>query len=170
MVEEGAFREDLLFRLQVVTVTMPPLRERREDVPALAAHLAAELAERHGRPVEGLTESARRALVAHDWPGNVRELRNALERAIVLSAGGEIDVADLPDRVAGGEAALRPVDAALAGLSFQEARDRARDAFDRSFLSAALERHDGNVSATARDLGMHRQTLQKILRRLDLSP
>lgn len=84
--------------------------------------------------------------------------------------GPRIDVADLPDRVTGGGAALRPADAALAGLSFQEARERAADAFDRSFLSAALERRGGNVSATARDLGMHRQTLQKILRRLHLSP
>ena len=150
---------------------MPPLRERREDVPALATRFAAELAERHGRSIEGLTEAARRALVAHGWPGNVRELRNAIERAVVLASGDEIDVADLPDRVTGGEsAALRPADAALAGLSFQEARERAMNAFDRSFLSAALERRDGNISATARDLGMHRQTLQKILRRLDLSP
>ena len=110
------------------------------------------------------------ALVAYDWPGNVRELRNVLERAVVLAESEEIDVAALPARVTGVSTAPGPIDAALADLPYTEARDRAVDAFERSFLAAALERHGGNVSATARALGLHRQSLQKILRRLDLSP
>jgi DNA-binding NtrC family response regulator len=166
---ERAFRSDLLYRLQVVTVELPPLRERRQDIPALAAHFVAGFAERHRAPVRALSERARRALLAHDWPGNVRELRNALERAIVLAEGDEIDAADLPAAVAGSAAPLRPAEAALAGLPFAEARARALDAFDRSFLAAALDRHAGNVSATARTLGLHRQSLQKLLRRLGIS-
>ncbi|HET9334736.1 MAG TPA: sigma-54 dependent transcriptional regulator [Gemmatimonadota bacterium] len=167
MAARGEFREDLLYRLQVVTLRLPPLRERRADIPALAVHFVAELAGRYDRPVRSLSAAARRALVAYDWPGNVRELRNVLERAVVLAETEEIDVTALPPRMTGATSALGPVDAALADLPYTEARDRAMDAFERSFLAAALERHGGNVSATARSLGLHRQSLQKILRRLD---
>ena len=170
MTGRGEFREDLLYRLQVVTLRLPPLRERRADIPALAVHFIAELASRHDRPVRSLSTAARRALVAYDWPGNARELRNVLERAVVLADGDEIDLAALPHRVTGATTPPGPVDAALADLPYTEARDRAVEAFERSFLVAALERHAGNVSATARALGLHRQSLQRILRRLDISP
>ncbi|MBA2244044.1 MAG: sigma-54-dependent Fis family transcriptional regulator, partial [Gemmatimonadetes bacterium] len=111
---------------------------------------------------------ARRALLAHDWPVNVRELRNALERAVVLAEGDAIELSDLPASIAGASAPLRPADAALAELPYADARARAVEAFDRSFLAAALERQGGNVSATARVLGLHRQSLQKLLRRLEI--
>jgi DNA-binding NtrC family response regulator len=166
---EGAFRTDLLYRLQVVAIELPPLRERRADIPALAAHFVAGFAERHRSPVRALADDARRALLAHDWPGNVRELRNALERAVVLSENDTIDAADLPAQVTGSAAPLRPAEAALADLHFADARARALDAFDRSFLAAALDRHGGNVSRTARALGLHRQSLQKLLRRLEIA-
>jgi DNA-binding NtrC family response regulator len=166
---EGAFRTDLLYRLQVVAIELPPLRERRADIPALAAHFVAGFAERHRSPVRALADDARRALLAHDWPGNVRELRNALERAVVLSENDAIDAADLPAQVTGSAAPLRPAEAALADLHFAEARARALHAFDRSFLAAALDRHGGNVSRTARALGLHRQSLQKLLRRLEIA-
>jgi two-component system, NtrC family, response regulator HydG len=165
----GAFREDLLYRLSVVQLHLPPLRERREDVGPLATHFIAHFAERHGRPALPLDESARRALLAHDWPGNVRELRNAIERAVVMAEGEAIGLRDLPSTIASSSAPLRPVDAALAELSFADARSRALEAFERSFLLASLERHGGNVSATARALGVHRQSLQKMLRRLDIT-
>jgi DNA-binding NtrC family response regulator len=163
---EGRFREDLLYRLCVVALHLPPLRERREDIPALAVRFIVHFAERHGRPVRSLSEPARRALLAHDWPGNVRELRNAIERAVVLAEGEAIEVADLPAGIAGSLAPLSPTDAALAGLSYADARARALEAFERSFLAAALERYDHNVSRAARELGLHRQSLQKLLRRL----
>jgi DNA-binding NtrC family response regulator len=169
MAGRGDFRDDLLYRLQVVTLRLPPLRERRADIPALAVRFIAELASRHDRQVRALSTSARRALVAYDWPGNVRELRNVLERAVVLADGDEMDLAALPARVSGATGAPGPVDAALAELPYTEARERAVEAFERSFLAAALERHAGNVSATARSLGLHRQSLQKILRRLDIT-
>jgi DNA-binding NtrC family response regulator len=168
LVTEARFREDLLHRLRVVQIHLPPLRERRGDVMPLAAHFIARFAERHGRPALSLDDDARRALLAHDWPGNIRELRNVLERAVVLTEGTSIGAADLPAGVTGSTSALRPTDAALADLSFSEARARANDEFDRAFLVAALERHDGNVSSTARALGMHRQSLQKMLKRLEL--
>ncbi|HYH83090.1 MAG TPA: sigma-54 dependent transcriptional regulator [Longimicrobium sp.] len=165
---DGGFREDLLYRLRVIALHLPPLRERREDVPAIALHFLGEMAARHGRPVRGLGEGARRALLAYEWPGNVRELRNAIERAVVLAEGGEIEVGDLPPQLLASAAPLGPVDAALADLPFAEARERAVDAFERAYLQAALERH-GNVSAAARALGLHRQSLQKKLRQLGLT-
>ncbi|HET6764687.1 MAG TPA: sigma 54-interacting transcriptional regulator, partial [Longimicrobiaceae bacterium] len=168
MAAEGTFREDLLWRLRVIAVHLPPLRERREDVPALAAHFLAHFAERYGRPPRAPGEAARRRLLAYDWPGNVRELRNAMERAVVLAEGEEIEPGDLPAQLSDAGGALPPVDAALAGLTYAEARDRAADAWERAFLGAALERAGGNVSAAARALGVHRQSLQKMLRRLDL--
>jgi len=168
MSAEGGFREDLLYRLRVIALHLPPLRERREDVPAIALHFLTEMAARHHRPVRGLGDGARRALLAYDWPGNVRELRNAIERAVVLAEGETIEAADLPPQLAASAAPIRPVDAALADLPFAEARDRAVDAFERAYLQAALERH-GTVSAAARALGLHRQSLQKKLRQLGLT-
>jgi two-component system, NtrC family, response regulator HydG len=166
LVREGGFREDLLFRLSVVQIQLPPLRERRGDIAALATHFIAHFAERHGRSPLPLGEGARRALLAHDWPGNVRELRNVIERAVVLAEGDAIEAADLPASVSTGNTPIRPADAALAELTWAEARARTLESFERLFLTAALERNGGNVSATARALGLHRQSLQKMLRRL----
>ena len=168
MVAEGTFREDLLYRLQVVQISLPPLRDRREDITALATHFTAYFAERHNAQAKPFSEAARRLLMGYDWPGNVRELRNVVERAVVLSDGEEIQVQDLPPSVTSAHAPLKPVDAAMAGLGYNDARDRALEGFDRSFLTAALERHGGNVSETARALGLHRQSLQKMLRRLSI--
>jgi DNA-binding NtrC family response regulator len=169
MAEDGSFREDLLYRLAVLQLELPPLRERREDIAALAVHFIAAAAAQHGLAALPLDTGARRALLAHSWPGNVRELRNALERALVIAEGDQITAADLPVSVTGSSAPLAPADAALAELHYVDARERVLDAFDRGFIAAALERHDGNVSATARALGLHRQSLQKMLRRLGLN-
>jgi DNA-binding NtrC family response regulator len=168
MAAQGQFRQDLLFRLQVLTVLLPPLRERREDVMPLAAHFLAEMTQRHGRAVRGFAEAARRALIAHAWPGNARELRNAVERAVVLADGEAIELGDLPAELAGSAAPLSPADAALADLPLAEARQQAVDAWETRFIGAVLERHAGNVSAAARTLGMHRQSLQKKLRQLGM--
>jgi DNA-binding NtrC family response regulator len=151
----------------VIGLHLPPLRERREDIPAIAAHFLAFFAERHARPTRALSEAARRILLAHDWPGNVRELRNAVERAVVLAEGETIEAADLPPGL-DTRAPLGPVDAALADLSWADARARAMEAWERGFLAAALERHGGNVSRTAQALGIHRQSLQKRLRQIGL--
>ncbi|HEX6063050.1 MAG TPA: sigma-54 dependent transcriptional regulator [Longimicrobiales bacterium] len=168
MTSSGAFREDLRYRLQVITLTLPPLRERREDIIPLAVHLIAELARRHDRPARQLSQAARAAIVAYPWPGNVRELRNALERAVVLADGQQIELSDLPAQIAQQGAALPAAEAVAGNVPFMQARERALDAFDRAYLTAALEKHAGNVSATARFLGVHRQSLQKMLKRLAL--
>ncbi|HET9439364.1 MAG TPA: sigma-54 dependent transcriptional regulator, partial [Longimicrobiales bacterium] len=168
MASQGEFREDLLYRLQVITISLPPLRERREDIMPIAVHLIAELAKRHDRPALQLSDAARAAIIAYPWPGNVRELRNALERALVLADGERIEVSDLPAQIAEQGAAMPAAEAVTADVPFMQARERAVDAFDRAYLTAALEKHAGNVSATARFLGVHRQSLQKMLKRLAL--
>jgi len=121
-VAAGRFRNDLFFRLNVVGIRLPALRERREDLPALVEHVLAVMAARHGRPAVHLTADARKLLEGYAWPGNVRELVNALERAIVLAAGSEIDVEDLPDRLVAPESG--PADAASAGQSLDEIERR----------------------------------------------
>jgi DNA-binding NtrC family response regulator len=168
MAAQGQFREDLLYRLKVITLLLPPLRERREDIVPLALHFIADLAKRHNRRALQLSDAARAAILVYPWPGNVRELRNALERAVVLADGERIEVTDLPVQISETRVSLPAAEAVAADVPFVQARERAVDAFERTYLTAALEKHDGNVSATARFLGMHRQSLQKMLKRLGI--
>ncbi|HYC78958.1 MAG TPA: sigma-54 dependent transcriptional regulator, partial [Planctomycetota bacterium] len=154
MVAEGRFREDLYYRLNVVPIDLPPLRERPEDVPLLAQHFLEKSREANGRKVAGFTRAALEKLAAQPWPGNVRELENCVERAVVLSGGPEIDAADL--RLGATEragAASAAVDALFAGgLSL--------DQLEREILVEALRRSEGNLSKTARRLGLTRRALQ----------
>ncbi len=161
-VREGRFREDLYYRLKVVELELPPLRDRREDVPALAARFLGQLAERHERPPRRLSPGAVAALTLHPWPGNVRELRNVVERAAVLAAGDEIAAEDL---ALGG-----PRDAAAdpSGLPFGEAKRSAIEQFERAYLLRALRANEGNISRTAEAIGMVRQSLQQKIRELGL--
>ena len=168
LVRRGAWREDLFYRLSVVTLALPTLRDRRVDIIPLAIHFLNDLTQRHHLPARPLSELARRSLLAHDWPGNVRELRNAIERAVVLAEGPEIEATDLPAVLRGARSPISPAEAALADLRYADARARAMATFDRAFLNAALERNGGNVTRTAHTLGLHRQSLQKILRRLGI--
>jgi DNA-binding NtrC family response regulator len=171
MILDGRFREDLLYRLKVITLNLPPLRERREDVPLLANHFLQVFAERHNLPARRIDEEAKQVLLEHDWPGNVRELRNVIEGALVMADGPEIAVCDLPAAVTQRREPISVPSMILeqtADLPFVEARERALREFDRAFLSAALARNGGNIARTARALGLHRQSLQKLLARRDL--
>ena len=169
MVADGRFREDLLYRLKVISLTLPPLRDRKSDVPLLSSHFLHVFAERHGLPARRISDDASEILLNYDWPGNVRELRNVIEGALVMADGVEICPCDLPASLT----AKRPMRAMSimeqsADLPFVEARERALREFDRAFLGAALERNGGNIARTARALGLHRQSLQKLLARRDL--
>ncbi len=158
----GRFREDLYYRLRVVEIALPPLRERREDLPALTQRLLAQLAERYGRGPKSLTPAAAAALARHSWPGNVRELRNALERAAVLCEGDVVDAGDL--QLDAGEPAMLDDPS----LPFSEAKRRATEEFERAYLLRALRAHGGNISRTAESIGMVRQSLQQKMRELGL--
>ena len=147
MVRDGGFREDLMYRLKVITLVMPPLRDRREDIMPLVAHFISQLAERHGRPALQLSDAARSAILSYSWPGNVRELRNVLERALVLADGKRIEVGDLPPHVAENAAVLRPAEAVIADVPFSEARERAADAFDRAYIAHEVDYHKAVIAA-----------------------
>jgi Nif-specific regulatory protein len=158
----GRFREDLFHRLNVVTLSMPPLRERREDLPALASHFLARHAERQGRRFQGFSPAALARLVAHDWPGNVRELSNVVERAVVLSDGDLVRLEDLPEAIL--EAAEGAVDGGVGLPPYHEAVNRAK----REAVGAALARSHGNVTEAARLLGLHPNYLHRLLNQLGL--
>ncbi len=165
-VAKGEFREDLYYRLKVVEVMLPPLRDRLEDLPALVERFLTQVAERLGREKKQIDADALALLARHSWRGNVRELRNVVERVSVLSSGDLIGVDDL---------ALEDQDssdALPAGLtqdmSFRDAKKQTVEGFERSFLIRALREHGGNVSRTAEAIGMVRQSLQQKIRELDL--
>ncbi len=164
-VENGNFREDLYYRLKVVAIELPPLRERTGDIPALATRFLEQLAERLGREPMRLTPAAMARLAQHAWPGNVRELRNLLEQASVLAPGEAIEEADLNLEASASGPALPGTDS---GLPFSEAKKRTVEAFERAFLLGALRDNEGNVSRTAQSIGMVRQSLQQKIRELDL--
>jgi len=165
LVREGRFREDLYYRLKVVEIELPPLRDRSEDIPALADRFLATLAERLGRAPRELSPEALARLVRHAWPGNVRELQNVLEQAAVLATGETLGPDDLQ---LDGAPAPGGGDAALDALPFADAKRRAVEGFERSYLLRALRAHGGNVSRTAQAVGMVRQSLQQKIRELDL--
>jgi DNA-binding NtrC family response regulator len=164
-IRAGRFREDLYYRLRVVELVVPPLRDRSDDVPTLVTRFLSDLAARLGRPPVAVAPAAMAVLVGHAWPGNVRELRNLVERSAVLASGDAIDVSDLGITPAAG---TRRRATSGGDLPFAEAKRRAIDDFERTYLEEALARHDGNVSRTAEAIGMVRQSLQQKMRDLGL--
>jgi DNA-binding NtrC family response regulator len=151
-VRDGRFREDLFYRLNVVTIRIPPLRERREDIPLLADHFAAK----HGREGAAITPAARELLAAYDWPGNVRELENVIERALALDAAGVIVPEDLPDHIRGA------APAAIPGRGSSERPPLAE--VERRYAALVLAEAGGNKTRAAELLGIDRKTLNRILR------
>ena len=154
-VAEGRFREDLLYRLNTVEIHLPPLRERREDIPLLANHFLAQQARRYGKQVTGFDADAMRALIAHPWPGNVRELEHTVERAVLLARGEQVRVEDLGLRTRTPEGAVR-----LEEMPLAEA--------EKHLIRLALERYDGNVSRAAQALGLSRSALYRRLQQFGL--
>ncbi len=155
-VAEGHFREDLLYRLNTVEIHLPPLRERTEDIPLLAAHFLKQHARAYGRAVEGFDAEAARGLTAHSWPGNVRELEHVIERAVLLAQGDRIRAEDLALRG-------RPDGAAhLEEMTLEEV--------EAHLIRRSLERHQGNVSRAAEALGLSRSALYRRLQQYDISP
>ena len=157
MVAEGKFREDLFYRLDVVTIHIPPLRERTGDIPLLVQHYLAEFARENNKKIAGVTSDALDLLGAHKWPGNVRELRNVVERMVVLARSDKLTVRDLPaairDASPNGKAA--PVVSKGGSLSIDNA--------ERQLIVRALSIHDGNRTEAAKELGISRRTLHRKL-------
>jgi two-component system nitrogen regulation response regulator NtrX len=163
-IEEGRFREDLFFRLNVVPIHVPPLRERRDDVQMLVRHFVRQANEEQRLPARSLTPAAQERLTRMDWPGNVRELRNTVERLLILARGGEIDEGDV-ERLVGGTPATGASSAdLLAADTFAAFKDRA----ERAFILAKLRENDWNISETARTIEMPRSNLYKKIEKYNL--
>jgi len=164
-IAEGRFREDLFYRLNVVPIHVPPLRERREDIPQLVAHFAQQLTRAEGVPPRVIMPEAEARLAQLDWPGNVRELRNTVERLLILSPNPRIGVDDVNRLVGGGGGDQAGLGALLECKTFEEFKQAA----ERAFLLAKLREHDWNVSETARALDMPRSNLYKKIERYALT-
>ena len=162
----GRFREDLFYRLNVVPMAVPPLRERREDIPLLIAHFMNVLTEREGVPPRGIDAEAVKRLAELEWPGNVRELRNTIERLLILAAGPRITTSDI-DRLVGRRAAADGT--GLGALTDCATFEEFKHAAERAFLLAKLRGFDWNVSETARALDMPRSNLYKKIERYALA-
>ncbi len=162
-VAEGKFREDLFFRLAVVQLRLPPLRERKSDIPLFIDHFLAEFRQRHGKKVGGVTPAARNLLLQYDWPGNVRELRNQIETMVVLAKGDTLDVDDVPYPIS--EARPGPLDApATPSLA-----DRSLEDIERQAIQENLALHEGNRERVAQVLGIGERTLYRKLKLYGLS-
>ena len=164
LIREGQFREDLYYRLNVIPIEVPPLRTRKDDIPAHVSHFIAQFCSENGKRAKTLSSEALGYFLAYDWPGNVRELRNMVERLVIMAPGDVITAEDLP-------APLRPKEASPpAG----EARDRslkdARDNFERAYILGELRTNDWNVTRTAERLGIERSHLYRKLKAYNINP
>ncbi len=155
-VKEGRFREDLFYRLNVIEINMPALRERRDDIPVLIKHYLNVFAQEAGKNLKDIDYEAMQALLAYDWPGNIRELRNTIERAVVLADGELITIHDLPDK-------FRTLD--VEGVSTSSLR-QALDNFEREYLKRSMAENKGNKEAAADKLGIDLATLYRKLKKL----
>ncbi len=158
-VEHGRFRGDLFYRLNVMSIVVPPLRERPEDVPGLASHFLARFGDELRRPFTGISDAALARLVAYPWPGNVRELRNTIERAAILATDGELR----PEHIVLDERTRNVPNGTLAALSAAQPDDLRLDRMEATLIRRALEVHEGNKQRAADALGIHRSTLYKKL-------
>jgi two-component system nitrogen regulation response regulator NtrX len=162
-IEKGNFREDLFYRLNVIPFQVPPLRERKEDIPALAAYFLSEFARGYGRRPKDLTPQALQLLREYHWPGNVRELRNLIERIVILNPQSRIDARNIPLQT------NRKAGADRVGDRYGSLQD-VREAAERDYIQKKLEEANGNVSRTAELLGLERSNLYRKMRALGIAP
>ena len=165
-IRKGEFREDLFYRLNVINIQLPPLRERKDDIALLAHHFLHKYSTLNGKSFQGFTAEAMQHLMRQEWPGNVRELENIMERGVILAAGDTLRTADL---AVSGQLSLAPSAPQMAAqdlysMPFKEAKDRLIEKFHAEYIAKALGRHDGNVSQAAKESGLKRQYLHRLMR------
>ena len=164
-VEQKRFREDLYFRVHVLSIELPPLKDRKNDIPLLVAHFLQSA----GTQARGIEPDALAVLLRYDWPGNVRELRNCIESAAAMGESPEITVQDLPSHVTGDTSGELSGDH-LATLTYQEALDLARDRMVRPYLVSLMKAYGGKVTAAASQAGVERETLHRLLKKHSIDP
>ncbi len=166
LVREGTFRKDLYYRLAVVLIRVPPLRERREDIPVIARHLLGRLAQSMGKTQCHFDEAAMEVLLSYSWPGNGRELRNIVERMVMLATDDIIPARDVRNLLRESETeSLGSVDPSLASLPYMEAKERALEEFTKSYLRVKLSQHGGVITKAAEDSGIPRQHFSLLMKR-----
>ncbi|HEX8199238.1 MAG TPA: sigma-54 dependent transcriptional regulator, partial [Isosphaeraceae bacterium] len=157
----GSFRQDLYHRLKVVSVKLPPLRSRREDIPLLIDYFLKDFTHSHGKAITALTPAARKALMSYSWPGNVRELRNTIESMVVIDSDGILDVDDLTEELQ----AATPAAAEPSGAGVQHLIGRPLDEVEKYYITETLKLTNGNREEAARLLGIGERTLYRNLKR-----
>jgi DNA-binding NtrC family response regulator len=168
--QEGAFRADLFYRLNVIAVHLPSLRERAGDIPLLALHFLRKYNARTDKSIEGIQPEVMETLERYPWPGNVRELENVVERAVVLGRGKEIGVSDLPESMRERRPAQRESGTPLADLPYRKAKEIALAEFDRRYMTELLTHTAGNVSKASRMAGMDRSNFRRVLKKYEINP
>ena len=163
-IKEGNFREDLYYRLKVVEILLPPLRNRREDIIILAENFIQYFSEKHRKNVKSISNDAVKIFTKYSWPGNVRELQNVIESAVVMANAETLEISDFPEEISNSDI-NRSFDY---NLPFRDAKKIVVDTFERDFVSRKLAENNGNISKTAEALGMHRQSLQQKIKDLNM--
>lgn len=173
MIKEGKFREDLFYRINIVPIRLPPLKERREDIPLLVDHFLAAYNEKRNKNIKGFSPEALGVLMEYGWPGNVRELENIIDRMVIMSDSERIEVEHVPIHIIGNRVCFN-ITAARTGAELKEMKKRMRiqavENVERAFLIEALNRNQWNVSKAARDVGMQRQNFQAMMRKYNIQP
>jgi DNA-binding NtrC family response regulator len=162
-IKEGNFRDDLYYRLKVVKILLPPLRNRKEDIIILTEKFLHYFSEKHGKRIESISSEAIKTFTKYGWPGNVRELQNVIESAVVMANSEILGVDDFPEEIRISDTASFDYN-----LPFREAKKIAVEAFERDFVSRKLDEYNGNISQAAEALGMYRQSLQQKIKELNL--
>ena len=165
MVKEGSFREDLYYRVNVFPVMIPPLRERREDIPLLAGHFLKGFRASMKKNITGISEEVIAALKRYEWPGNIRELENIIERAVILEESRTLAAGSLPPEVMELEPVVAEYDVSL---SLEEARKHVVDRFEKEYLTHVLEKYKGKIAACARHAGVTTRSIHAKMRRYNL--
>ena len=162
-IAEGKFREDLFYRLNVISIPLPPLMERKDDIPLLANHYLKHYGKSRKNEIEGISKKAMALMERYHWPGNVRELQNVMERAVSLTDHKIISPEDLPEQIR----LIRKSDPFLfpSGSNYKAAKRECMDSFEKKYLYALLERHDGNISKAATEARVNRKTIHRLLKR-----
>jgi two-component system response regulator HydG len=165
-IEAGTFRSDLYHRLKVITITLPTLAERSEDIPLLIEHFTKQFAKRHQKTVRNMSATARRRLMAYDWPGNVRQLRNVIESMVVVDFDGVLDVDDLPPEL--GDAPAAPLAEASHDGTLRSLVGHKLEELEKLFVAETLKQTGGNREAAAEMLGMGERTLYRKIKEFGL--
>ncbi len=167
-IRAGSFREDLYYRLKVVEIVLPALRQRRNDIPLLVHHFLELFSRKHDKDIRSVSKDVMHLVMSYDWPGNVRQLANVIESAVVLAGDSVLAMEDLSGELNDSQAPSAHMPDIDYDLSFKKAKKRAVEAFEREFITRSLSEHKGNITRTASALGMHRQALQQKIKELRL--